>query len=156
MRRFLPFSRVFHMRRSFFWGGGCLLSWMACSPIPLSRSLKRADPGLPELAMRAISAAAPPASMQRLSEHSGRPRPRRKPAALPRATRALRDVTRLPLPQNDSLATLLARLEGILGSVPRWMLRKGRYAHRFYTRSRVLYERSQATVRCPAAFLVPG
>ncbi len=36
--------------------------------------------------------------------------------------------------QNDSLATLLARLEGILGPVPRWMVHKGRYAHRYYTR----------------------
>ncbi len=36
--------------------------------------------------------------------------------------------------QNDSLATLLARLEGILGPVPRWMVRKGRYANRYYTR----------------------
>eukprot|EP00983_Pelagomonas_calceolata_P093561 1157787-Pelagomonas_calceolata.AAC.3 len=36
--------------------------------------------------------------------------------------------------QNDSLATLLARLEGILGPVPEWMVQKGRYASRFYTR----------------------
>lgn len=38
------------------------------------------------------------------------------------------------LPQNDSLSTLLARLEGILGPMPEWMVQKGRYAHRFYTR----------------------
>ncbi|KAG2490825.1 hypothetical protein HYH03_010746 [Edaphochlamys debaryana] len=49
--------------------------------------------------------------------------------------------------QNDSLATLLARLEGILGPVPEWMLHKGRYAHRFYTRSGMLYERSATTQR---------
>jgi len=36
--------------------------------------------------------------------------------------------------QNDSLATLLARLEGILGPVPEWMVQKGRYSSRFYTR----------------------
>ena len=49
--------------------------------------------------------------------------------------------------QNDSLATLLARMESILGSIPRWMLRKGRYSHRFYTRAGVLYEQSRETVR---------
>ena len=48
-------------------------------------------------------------------------------------------------PQNDSLSTLLARLEGILGPVPEWMLHKGRYAHRFYTRSGMLYERNATT-----------
>lgn len=40
----------------------------------------------------------------------------------------------LLLLQNDSLATLLARLEGILGPVPEWMVQQGRYANRFYTR----------------------
>ena len=49
--------------------------------------------------------------------------------------------------QNDSLATLMARLEGILGPVPRWMLRNGRYAHRYYTRNGALYEQSRRTVR---------
>ena len=51
------------------------------------------------------------------------------------------------LPQNDSLPTLLARLEGILGPVPRWMVRRGRYAHRFYTKAGILYERSAKSVR---------
>jgi dual specificity tyrosine-phosphorylation-regulated kinase 2/3/4 len=36
--------------------------------------------------------------------------------------------------QNDSCATLLARLEGILGPLPRWMVSRGRYANRYYTR----------------------
>ncbi|GFR50340.1 hypothetical protein Agub_g12549 [Astrephomene gubernaculifera] len=49
--------------------------------------------------------------------------------------------------QNDSLATLLARLEGILGPIPEWMLHKGRYTHRFYTRSGMLYERASNTQR---------
>ena len=49
--------------------------------------------------------------------------------------------------QNDSLATLLARLEGILGPLPQHMVRKGRFSHRFYTRQGVIYERSQRTVR---------
>ncbi|KAJ9512538.1 hypothetical protein QJQ45_018951 [Haematococcus lacustris] len=53
----------------------------------------------------------------------------------------------LVLFQNDSLASLLARLEGILGPVPEWMLRKGRYASRFYTRRGQLYERNAATER---------
>ena len=48
--------------------------------------------------------------------------------------------------QNDSLATLLARLEGILGPLPQHMVRKGRFSHRFYTRQGVIYERSQRTV----------
>ncbi len=50
-------------------------------------------------------------------------------------------------PQNDSLATLLARLEGILGPMPEWMLHRGRYAHRFYTRSGMLYERASGSQR---------
>jgi serine/threonine protein kinase len=43
--------------------------------------------------------------------------------------------------QNDSVATLLARLEGILGPIPEWMVCKGRYSHRFYTKTGHLYER---------------
>ena len=49
--------------------------------------------------------------------------------------------------QNDSLATLLARLEGILGPLPRHLLREGRYAQRFYTRSGALFDRNPRTVR---------
>ena len=49
--------------------------------------------------------------------------------------------------QNDSLATLLARLEGILGPVPAWMLQQGRYAHRYYTHHGTLFEHSPRTVR---------
>mmetsp|Transcript_5784 Transcript_5784/g.16245 ORF Transcript_5784/g.16245 Transcript_5784/m.16245 type:complete len:1133 (+) Transcript_5784:186-3584(+) len=47
--------------------------------------------------------------------------------------------------QNDSLATLLARLIGILGPIPKAMLTGGRYAHRFFTRSGHPYERSPVT-----------
>ena len=53
--------------------------------------------------------------------------------------------------QNESLATLLARLEGILGLVPRWMVRRGRYSHRFYTRAGILYERPASTVGLPSS-----
>ena len=49
--------------------------------------------------------------------------------------------------QNDSLATLLARLEGILGPVPQRLLSQGRYTHRFYTRSGALFERNSRTVQ---------
>lgn len=49
--------------------------------------------------------------------------------------------------QNDSLATLLARLEGILGPLPNWMVVQGRYSNRYYTRNRQLYERSKANGR---------
>ena len=49
-------------------------------------------------------------------------------------------------PQNDSLATLLARLEGILRPVPRRMLRDSRFAHRYYTRSGAVFERSSRSV----------
>jgi dual specificity tyrosine-phosphorylation-regulated kinase 2/3/4 len=61
--------------------------------------------------------------------------------------RSPRSTPRPPARQNDSLPTLLARLEGILGPLPEWMLSRGRYAHRFYTRSGQLYERSAATQR---------
>ena len=45
------------------------------------------------------------------------------------------------------MATLLARLEGVLGPVPDWMVRRGRYSHRFYTKTGHLYERVAAPVR---------
>ena len=48
--------------------------------------------------------------------------------------------------QNDSLATLLARLEGILGPVPQRLLAQGRYTHRYYTVSGALFERNPRTV----------
>ena len=51
--------------------------------------------------------------------------------------------------QNDSLATLLARLEGVLGPVPQRMLRDSRFAHRYYTRSGALFERSPRSVSPP-------
>ena len=53
---------------------------------------------------------------------------------------------RSPL-QNDSVPTLLARLEGLLGPPPRWMLCQGRFAHRYYTRQGSIFERNPATVR---------
>jgi hypothetical protein len=48
--------------------------------------------------------------------------------------------------QNDSLATLLARLEGILGRMPGRMRADARFAHRFYTRTGAIFERSPRSV----------
>lgn len=48
--------------------------------------------------------------------------------------------------QNESLATLLARLVGTLGPLPPCLL-AGRHAHKFVTRSGALYERDEATGR---------
>lgn len=48
--------------------------------------------------------------------------------------------------QNDSLATLLARLEGILGPIPDNMLQEGCYTHRYYTIRGDLYEQNEKTV----------
>lgn len=51
-----------------------------------------------------------------------------------------------PLPQNESIATLLARLEGILGPMPRWMLHRGRYAHKYFLRDGRIFEKNPHTV----------
>ncbi|BBN06295.1 hypothetical protein MPTK1_3g19940 [Marchantia polymorpha subsp. ruderalis] len=47
--------------------------------------------------------------------------------------------------QNDSLATLLARVVGILGPIDPEMLSKGRDTHKFFTKNHMLYERNQDT-----------
>ena len=43
--------------------------------------------------------------------------------------------------QNDSLATLLARVVGILGGIEENLLLQGRYSHRFFTKHKILYDR---------------
>ncbi|KAJ1482515.1 kinase domain protein [Baffinella frigidus] len=43
--------------------------------------------------------------------------------------------------QNDSLATLLARVVGILGNIEEELLLQGRYTHRFFTKHKILYDR---------------
>ncbi|EKX31033.1 hypothetical protein GUITHDRAFT_83483, partial [Guillardia theta CCMP2712] len=43
--------------------------------------------------------------------------------------------------QNDSLATLLARVVGILGGIEENMLFQGRYTHRFFTKTKIIYDR---------------
>ena len=60
------------------------------------------------------------------------------------------------LVQNDSVATLLARLVGILGPIPGWMIRKGRYSHRFFTKSGQLYERITTSTSGSAGGGVPA
>ncbi|CAM6083909.1 unnamed protein product [Calypogeia fissa] len=47
--------------------------------------------------------------------------------------------------QNDSLATLLARVVGILGPIDPEMLSKGRDTHKLFTKNHMLYERNQET-----------
>lgn len=71
----------------------------------------------------------------------------RRTTCLKIALRALLTVSVCCAPQNSGLASLLARMEGILGSVPGWMRARGRYAHRFYTRAGALYRHSPRTVR---------
>ncbi|CAK9218909.1 unnamed protein product [Sphagnum troendelagicum] len=45
--------------------------------------------------------------------------------------------------QNDSLATLLARVVGILGPIDPALLAKGKDTHKFFTKNHMLYERNQ-------------
>ena len=47
--------------------------------------------------------------------------------------------------QNDSPASLLARVMGIIGSIDHEMLRKGRDSHKYFTKNRMLYERNQVS-----------
>jgi hypothetical protein len=51
------------------------------------------------------------------------------------------------------VATLLARLEGILGPLPRWMLHRGRYAHKYFLRDGRIFEKNSHTV---GGWLVAG
>ncbi|CAH8359293.1 unnamed protein product [Eruca vesicaria subsp. sativa] len=55
--------------------------------------------------------------------------------------------------QNDSPASLLARVMGIVGSIDHEMLRKGRDSHKYFTKNRMLYERNQESSRLE--YLIP-
>ncbi|CAN1265730.1 Probable serine/threonine-protein kinase dyrk2 [Linum perenne] len=55
--------------------------------------------------------------------------------------------------QNDSPATLLARVIGITGSIDQDMLAKGRDTYKYFTKNHMLYERNQETNRLE--YLVP-
>ncbi|XXG53468.1 hypothetical protein AAC387_Pa03g1552 [Persea americana] len=55
--------------------------------------------------------------------------------------------------QNDSPATLLARVIGIIGSIEQGMLAKGRDTYKYFTKNHMLYERNQDTNRLE--YLIP-
>ncbi|KAL3512464.1 hypothetical protein ACH5RR_025181 [Cinchona calisaya] len=55
--------------------------------------------------------------------------------------------------QNDSPATLLARVIGIIGSIDQDMLAKGRDTYKYFTKNHMLYERNQEMNRLE--YLIP-
>nr|GMC85074.1 dual specificity tyrosine-phosphorylation-regulated kinase mbk-2-like isoform X1 [Ipomoea batatas] len=55
--------------------------------------------------------------------------------------------------QNDSPATLLARVIGIIGPIEQEMLAKGRDMYKYFTKNHMLYERNQETNRLE--YLIP-
>ncbi|KAB2041281.1 hypothetical protein ES319_D02G137400v1 [Gossypium barbadense] len=55
--------------------------------------------------------------------------------------------------QNDSPATLLARVIGIIGPIKQDMLAKGRDTYKYFTKNHMLYERNQETNRLE--YLIP-
>ncbi|KAJ9141596.1 hypothetical protein P3X46_032111 [Hevea brasiliensis] len=55
--------------------------------------------------------------------------------------------------QNDSPATLLARVIGIIGPIDQIMLAKGRDTYKYFTKNHMLYERNQDTNRLE--YLIP-
>ncbi|KAK1314614.1 Serine/threonine-protein kinase AFC2 [Acorus calamus] len=55
--------------------------------------------------------------------------------------------------QNDSPATLLARVLGIIGPIEQGMLAKGRDTYKYFTKNQSLYERNQETNRLE--YLIP-
>ncbi|KAL8110957.1 uncharacterized protein LOC141670447 isoform X2 [Apium graveolens] len=55
--------------------------------------------------------------------------------------------------QNDSPATLLARVIGIIGPIDQYMLAKGRETYKYFTKNHMLYERNQDTNRLE--YLIP-
>ncbi|KAK4765839.1 hypothetical protein SAY87_007481 [Trapa incisa] len=55
--------------------------------------------------------------------------------------------------QNDSLATLLARVIGIIGPIDQAMLARGKDSHKYFTKNHMLYERNQEINRLE--YLIP-
>lgn len=49
--------------------------------------------------------------------------------------------------QNDSPASLLARVIGIIGPIDQDMLAKGRDTYKYFTKNHMLYERNQVNFR---------
>lgn len=56
--------------------------------------------------------------------------------------------------QNDSPATLLARVIGIIGHIEQSMLAKGRDTYKYFTKNHMLYERNQVTVTVLSYFIL--
>lgn len=50
--------------------------------------------------------------------------------------------------QNDSPATLLARVIGIISPIDQSMLAKGRDTYKYFTKNHMLYERNQVKIYC--------
>lgn len=48
--------------------------------------------------------------------------------------------------QNDSPATLLARVIGIIGPIEQDMLAKGRDTYKYFSKNHMLYERNQVKI----------
>ncbi|KAK4749088.1 hypothetical protein SAY87_026537 [Trapa incisa] len=55
--------------------------------------------------------------------------------------------------QNDSLATLLARVIGIIGPIDQAMLASGKDSHKYFTKNHMLYEKNQESSRLE--YLIP-
>jgi len=55
-------------------------------------------------------------------------------------------LTNYVLFQNESVQTMLARIVGVLGPFPPDMLQRGRYAHKYFTATGTVYERTPAHV----------
>ncbi|RHN52429.1 hypothetical protein MtrunA17_Chr6g0480471 [Medicago truncatula] len=55
----------------------------------------------------------------------------------------IESVSVIVLFQNDSPATLLARVIGIIGPIGQSMLAKGRDTYKYFTKNHMLYERNQ-------------
>ena len=56
--------------------------------------------------------------------------------------------------QNDSPATLLARVMGIIAPIDQSMLAKGRDTYKYFTKNHMLYERNQVKVVFLGYYLV--
>lgn len=57
--------------------------------------------------------------------------------------------------QNDSPATLLARVIGIISPIDQSMLAKGRDTYKYFTKNHMLYERNQVKISRILKFFVP-
>ena len=72
------------------------------------------------------------------------------------------EVKTLSVVQNTSAASMLARIESVCGPLPMSMLLQGANTHRFYSRSRQIYERVDGCVctlnpkRTSLAALIPS